>query len=265
MIDLHAHILPGWDDGAGSWAETRKMCGIAREDGIEKIVATPHVFRLNKQGNDWPGLESRFAELARKAPEWGIAVGRGAEVFIHHDMARTMRERNLTLEGTSYVFVEFPQECVLPGARDLFFSLMLDGYIPIISHPERNREFAERPDLLYELVAMGALAQVTAQSLEGGFGESIRKTAIKLLRHNLVHIIASDAHDTVKRPPRLSAAVVEAAFIAGIEKAQAMTTSIPEAVLGDKAVPDWGEPENPVKAGKKWTIRLPGRKNKGGG
>ncbi|NMC04575.1 MAG: capsule biosynthesis protein CapC, partial [Candidatus Lokiarchaeota archaeon] len=78
MIDLHAHILPGWDDGAGSWVETRKMCRIAREDGIEKIVATPHVFRLNKQGNDWPALESRFAELARRAPEWGIAVGRGA-------------------------------------------------------------------------------------------------------------------------------------------------------------------------------------------
>jgi len=61
---------------------------------------------------------------------------------------------------------------------------------------------------LYELVAMGALAQVTAQSLTGGFGESIRKTAAKFLRHNLVHIIASDAHDTVKRPPRLSGAVM---------------------------------------------------------
>ncbi len=58
MIDLHAHITCPVGTTGPRWAETRKMCGIAREDGIEKIIATPHVFRLNKQGNDWPGLEA---------------------------------------------------------------------------------------------------------------------------------------------------------------------------------------------------------------
>jgi len=257
MIDLHSHILPDWDDGARNWEETRRMCEIAKEDGIERIMATPHIYRLNKHDGDWTELEARFAELGKRAVEWGITVGRGAEVFVHHAMAKEMRERNLTLNGTSYVFVEFPEEHVLSSVRDLIYSLMLENYIPIISHPERNRVFTERPDLLYDLIAMGALAQVTGKSVSGGYGAAIQKTAQLFLRHNLVQIIASDAHDTERRPPRLGAAVKDAGEVVGADKALAMATAIPLAVLENRPIPDWGEAENPVKPRKKLAFRIP--------
>jgi len=257
MIDLHTHILPDWDDGARSWDEAAKMCAIAKEDGTAKIAVTPHIYRLNKYDNDWVVLEERIAQIKERAAEWGIEIYRGAEVFVHHDMAREMRTRNLTLNGTDYVFVEFPQDSVLPGVKDLFYGLMMLNFIPIISHPERNLVFAERPDLLYDLVTMGALAQVTGKSVCGDYGGAIKKTAELFLTHNLVHIIASDAHDPEKRPPKLRKAVDEAAEFVGREKAEAMVTAIPQALLDNKEIPDWGEPINPVKRKKRFAFKVP--------
>jgi hypothetical protein len=75
--------------------------------------------------------------------------------------------------------------------------------------------------------------------------------------NNLVHIIASDAHGALGRPPGLSRAVEAAAKIVGESKARAMVTEVPRAILDNKALPDWGEPENPLRH-KTWTQRLLG-------
>lgn len=257
MIDLHTHILPDWDDGAKDWDETLKMCGVARKDGIKKIALTPHVFRLSKYNDNLSLLAARISEFRKKMTAIPINFYFGAEVFVHHDMETKIRQNDLTINGSNYLFIEFPSDYIWPGAKDLMYQLMLEGYIPIISHPERNREFGERPDLLYELAQMGCLGQVTAKSIIGEFGHGIKKTADLFMANNLVHIIASDAHDAERRPPILSKAVEEAKKIVGIDKAIAMVTAIPQAILDDKPIPDYGEPINPIKQKKKWAIRLP--------
>jgi protein-tyrosine phosphatase len=257
MIDLHTHLLPDWDDGAKDWSEFQKMCEIARTDGITAIVLTPHIFRMTKYGDDFELLERRMADFAKHGTGSVIRFYRGAEVFVQHDMAKIVRDKHLTLNGSNYLFIEFPADYVLPTVRDLLYALMLDGFIPIISHPERNAVFAEHPDLFFDLIQMGALGQLTAKSVRGEFGSSIKKTADLFLDHKLVHIIASDAHDPEKRPPKLRAAVDEAAKIVGRERAEAMVTTIPQAILDDKPIPDYGEPVDPVKPRRKWSIRLP--------
>jgi len=103
----------------------------------------------------------------------------------------------------------------------------------------------------------GCAAQVTAASLTGELGKEVRSLAGLFMLHNLVHIIASDAHRTIGRPPGLSRAVEAAAKIVGESKARAMVTEIPRAILDNKALPDWGEPENPLRH-KTWTQRLVG-------
>ena len=242
MIDLHTHLLPDWDDGAESWAEMYKMAKVAEKDGIKKIVLTPHIFRLSKYRNDLGVLELRMAQFKEKAAELPIEFYRGAEVFVHHEMVERIKENNLTINGTDYVFVEFPADYVFAGVRDLFYQLMLDGFIPIISHPERNLAFAENPELLYELIKMGSLAQVTTKSLTGEFGRETKRVARLFLEHNLVHIIASDAHDAEKRPPVLSAGAKEAAKVVGEERAMAMVTTVPQAILNNECIPDLGDP-----------------------
>src|SRR5690554_2685223 len=43
MIDIHTHILPGVDDGAKTNEEALKMLELSFEQGITRVVLTPHV------------------------------------------------------------------------------------------------------------------------------------------------------------------------------------------------------------------------------
>ncbi|MEW5900991.1 MAG: CpsB/CapC family capsule biosynthesis tyrosine phosphatase [Acidobacteriota bacterium] len=256
MIDLHTHILPDWDDGAKDQTEAIKMCHLAHRDGIRALVSTPHLYRMTKHGDSMEVLKVRMAVLAELRGRLPVEVYPGAEVFVHPEMVENIKKHGLTINRSNYVFVEFPAEFIIPGVKDLFFKLMLAGLIPVISHPERNAVFAERPSLLYDLIKMGSFAQVTAMSIVGEFGPQTKKTAEVFLKHNLVQLIASDAHDADRRPPRLSDGVREAAKLVGKEKAQAMVTEVPRAILENRAVADYGEPENPERR-RKWVIKMP--------
>jgi len=255
VIDLHTHLLWDWDDGPDDRDQALEMCRVAEKDGVKAIALTPHVFRLSRYGDDLDILRSRMVEFANGMGEVPIDFHWGAEVFVHPEVVGAIEKYSFTLDNTSYVFIEFPSDAVPPGTANLVYSLMAKGFVPIISHPERNRGFVERPELLYELVSMGCAAQVTAMSVTGEFGRETRSAAGLFLEHNLVHIIASDAHSSILRPPVLSGAVEAARKIVGEAKAMAMVTEVPQAILENRALPDWGEPENPLKR-KTWAQRL---------
>jgi protein-tyrosine phosphatase len=90
--------------------------------------------------------------------------------------------------------------------EQVFYQLYQQGLTPIIAHPERNRAIQENPDLLYDLVEKGALAQLTASSLNGSFGKKVEKLSHQLIDANLIHLIASDAHGVKSRKFRLKEA-----------------------------------------------------------
>ncbi len=246
MIDLHTHLLPDWDDGPDTWEETEKMLEIAVADGVGAVCLTPHLFRFSRYQDSQKILEERFSQFFEKfGSDSRIHFFRGAEVFIHPDLVNLLGEKNLRLNSSEYFFVEFPSDQLPSGTRDLFYQLMLAGYTPIISHPERNTIFGNHPELLYDLVNRGCLAQVTAGSLTGEFGSEIQKRADLFLKNHLVHLIASDAHNPEKRKPILSRGVEAAARIAGWELAEAMVRDVPAAILSNSLVPDLGSPLNP--------------------
>ena len=259
MIDLHTHFLWDWDDGPDDLYQARAMCRIAEKDGTTAICLTPHIFRMTRHDNDLGILSRRMAEFDSEMRSAGIELELhwGAEVFVHAEVVRAVETYRFTIDQTSYVFLEFASDGVPVGASNMLAQLMSKGFVPIISHPERNRGFAARPELLYDFVAMGCAAQVTAASLTGEMGKEVRTTAGLFMVNNLVHIIASDAHRSIGRPPGLSRAVEAAAKIVGESKARAMVTEIPRAILENKALPDWGEPENPLRR-RTWTQRLLG-------
>jgi len=261
MIDLHTHLLWDWDDGPDDRAQALTMSRIARKDGTRAICLTPHVFRMTRHGDDLGVLRRRMVEFSDEMRESGIdqdiEFHWGAEVFVHAEVVRAIERYRFTVDQTSYVFLEFPPDSVPVGAANVLAQLMGKGFVPIISHPERNRGFAARPELLFEFVNMGCAAQVTAASLTGELGKEVRTTAGLFMVNNLVHIIASDAHRAIGRPPGLSRGVEAASKIVGESKARAMVTEIPRAILENRALPDWGEPENPLRR-KTWTQRLLG-------
>jgi protein-tyrosine phosphatase len=261
MIDLHCHILPGLDDGAERLEESVEMARAAEEDGIEKIVATPHLFRDNLAYEDLSIIEEKKEELnqALKTNNINVEIFAGAEVNISHHLLEQIRENRsyLTLHQSSFMFVEFPPDHVFSGVKELFFELMSEGITPIIAHPERNSVFIHHPGPLYELLQMGALAQANSGSFLGMYGSTVESAVLRLLQLNLIQFIGSDGHNSRSKAPRLSEAVKIAASLIGEERAKALVKENPQAVLDDQQIPDFPEPINPEEKERKLRVKLP--------
>ena len=102
-------------------------------------------------------------------------------------------------EMNQYVLIEFPTSSVPDYSERLFFELQSAGITPVIVHPERNHAILKDPSILYEFVSRDILAQVTAASYIGKFGREIEKLSEQLIEANLVHFLASDAHNVTSR------------------------------------------------------------------
>lgn len=135
-----------------------------------------------------------------------------------------------------YMLLEMPFDRIPPFAHQVVYELLVRGITPVIAHPERNEDFARQPELLAELVMAGALAQITAASLSRLANTRIRETSALFISHNLVHFIASDAHSPHKRPPMIGRYAKKVAAIWGQEKALAMASQAPGALLHGEAV-----------------------------
>ncbi|MEJ8767634.1 CpsB/CapC family capsule biosynthesis tyrosine phosphatase [Oceanobacillus sp. HCA-5259] len=201
MIDIHSHILPGIDDGAQSEIDSLQMARAAVNEGITKLVATPH-HRNGKYDNERDSIVRWVDTLNELILKEGIplTVLPGQETRINGDMIAELEDEViLPINHTKYVFVELPSDHVPRYASQMLFDIQVAGYIPIIVHPERNQELIEHPTRLYEFVKKGALTQVTAASVVGKFGKNIQKFSGQIIEANLTHFIASDAHNTSSR------------------------------------------------------------------
>ncbi len=201
MIDIHSHILPGIDDGPGDEQGSLDMAVEAVEQGITTIVATPH-HKNRTYDNEAASIEKNTTIFQHLLNEKGIplTVLPGQESRIHGSMVEGLEEGTvLPLNHTNFVHVEMPSDSVPRYAQTLLYDIQRAGYIPIIVHPERNREILRNPDLLYTLVQNGALTQLTAASLLGKFGKDMEKFSHQMIEANLTHFIASDAHNVTSR------------------------------------------------------------------
>lgn len=250
MIDIHHHCLPGVDDGPRDLAEAADLIAMAAEEGIETIIATPHVLRGRWKQFTRVELEERLAALRDRVGS-SPRLLLGSEYFFAHDMADVLRSGDtvLPLAGSRYVLMELAANSVPPMLEQPLYRAQLDGWIPIIAHPERNRVFQSRPSMLASMIDHGARVQVTATSLTGAFGPEARDASEIFLRRRLVHFIATDAHNTEKRPPRIKAALAAVAEIAGAEMTRALTRDNPLAVVENRGLPYDFEPEEPPQSG----------------
>jgi protein-tyrosine phosphatase len=201
LIDIHSHILPGIDDGAKTMTDSLTMAQAAVKEGIHTIIATPH-HQNGKYINQKQDIQVYVKELNEQIQDANIplTVLVGQETRLNGDMIEELQSGVIaTLNDTPHVFVEFPSGEVPRYAEQMLFDIQVAGYTPIIVHPERNRQIAEHPSILFNLVQKGSLTQVTAASVAGKFGKAIQKLSHQLIDTNLTHFIASDAHNTTTR------------------------------------------------------------------
>jgi protein-tyrosine phosphatase len=243
MIDLHSHILPGLDDGAGSLEESLRMCEMSYRDGVRTIVATPHTLNGVYQNNRSTILakvrelrtaleESPFL-LNKRQNETALVILPGADVHLSQETLTQLDQGKVTTlgDGGKSLLIEFPAQRIPHGAEQILLQLIERGIIPVITHPERNQDVLQRPQRYRQMIMMGCLGQVTAISLTGGFSHEVKYFSQNLLKHKLLHVIASDAHSTDGRSPVLTSAVEAAAKIVGKEEAWRMVTDYPQAIL----------------------------------
>jgi protein-tyrosine phosphatase len=262
MIDLHSHILPGLDDGSPNLEVSLAMARLAHGDGITDMVGTPHLFRGASNLTDFGLLEKKQTELQAALDRESIplVIHRGVEIRFSHNLLDELQKHrpHLVLAGSSYMFIEFPFDYVYSGVKEVFFNVMSEGIVPVVTHPERCTGFINHPEVLFELVEMGALAQANAGSFAGRYGSQVREAAYLFLGSSYIQFVASDAHDTDSRPPILSAAVKSIEPIVGPQAAMALVRDNPRAVLEDKPLPFQPEPVSPDSPPEKhFRLKIP--------
>ncbi|WP_368297502.1 tyrosine-protein phosphatase [Cytobacillus firmus] len=208
MIDIHCHILPGMDDGAQTFADSLDMAKEAVREGISSIIATPHHNQSYHNTKDEIILAVKDLNNSLKEASIPLEILPGQEVRIYGEIVEGLNNGEiLSLSQSQYMFIEFPSNHVPRYADKILFDIQLQGLIPIIVHPERNKQLIEQPNLLYQFVEKGALTQVTASSLCGYFGKNIKKFSEQLIEFNLTHFIASDAHNVKNRTFKMAEAL----------------------------------------------------------
>jgi protein-tyrosine phosphatase len=225
MIDIHCHLLPGFDDGAATLDEALALARVAVADGISGCVLTPHI-HPGRWENEARDIARATADFAAALEEHGIPLQLqyAAEVRLT-DLIFTQLETAVLpflgqFEGESLLLLEFPHGHVIPGSDQLVQWLRRRGIRSVLAHPERNRSIMREPALLKPFFDAGCLLQVTAASLTGGFGEAAERVALQLLDADQITFVASDAHNLKSRPPQLSRARALVAARKGEQTAQ---------------------------------------------
>ena len=203
-IDIHTHILPGVDDGAGDMETAEQMLLQAKENGVESIILTSHYcpFRWRWDKNRY--LEN-FAVLQEKGREMGICLYPGNEIYYTSHIQKALEEEKcMTLNGSRYLLVEFPYDVWKQDLENAVMSLRYEGYFPVIAHAERYHCLEKSADTVEGLIEQGVYIQVNCESVIRGHRGILKRSAVRQwLKQGLVHVVATDTHDTGKRPNQM--------------------------------------------------------------
>lgn len=207
MIDIHSHILPGIDDGSRSKEMTLEMLRQAVKDGTKKIVATPHFCRGYGESTyeEVKELVKDVRKLA-KEEEINIDIYHGQEVYYSESMLNDYNEGVIgTINDSKYMLFEFPMT-VEPDeeAFNIIYELQLKGLVLILAHPERYKFVINSPEKINRFIDEGILFQLNSGSLEGKFGDKVKKTANILVENGIYNFIGSDAHNDSSRKTGVS-------------------------------------------------------------
>lgn len=203
MIDIHAHILPGIDDGAKNWDACLDMLQMSAESGVKKIIATPHYLPWKKRArpNEIENLCREAEKKLRDKRGISIDIYPGNEIYYRVDVIQRLREgKVLTLAGSRYALVEFDTEASYQSFCRAVKEFRDSGYIPIVAHMERYT-CLRLPERVDELKEMGALFQMNVEAIQGGIFKADSRWAKKCLLKGQVDFLASDMHDMKRRPP----------------------------------------------------------------
>ena len=195
-VDMHAHWLPGIDDGAQNLEESLKLIRGLVGLGYRKLIATPHVMSdlyPNTPGTIMAALGR--TQQAVTAAKINVELAAAAEYLIDDGFVDKMQASQLLTLPDNHVLVEFSFIAPPPTRDKIFFELLTKGYRPILAHPERYRFYHDRFEEYRSMAERGVKLQVNLLSLTGYYGKGVKKVAERLIDEQLVSLLGTDAHN----------------------------------------------------------------------
>jgi protein-tyrosine phosphatase len=225
------------DDGAADLSQSLAMAELMVAQSVTMVACTPHIL---------PGLyhntgyairqATRHLQQALDREHIPLRLVTGADVYMTPNIIDGLRSGQIiSIADSRYVLIEPPQHSAPPQLETFLFNLIVGGFVPIVTHPERLSWLSSRYQMIGRLVRCGVWMQLTATSLTGGFGRSALYWAERMLDDGYVHLIASDAHDVERRPADLAAGRDLAAKRVGAEEAERMVLTRPKGILKDQS------------------------------
>jgi protein-tyrosine phosphatase len=238
VIDIHSHILPEVDDGPKSWETAVSMCRMAVADGIDHMVATPHSNDRYFYDREYlSGLLQNLQQRVGDRPK--LSLGCDFHLSLENMQAALVTPEKYRIANSRYLLVEF-SNFGIPVQIDEWLGQMVElGTRPIITHPERNPILQQTGERVLQWVELGCAVQITASAITGSWGAKPKDMAQWFLKQKAVHFLATDAHDTARRPPVLSEARKVVAKQFGDALAATLVEENPKSVVNDQLLACW--------------------------
>lgn len=193
--ELHSHLIPGIDDGVETIEQSIEILRAWSEMGYKKVITTPHImgdYYKNGPENILPKLEQ--IRTALKEKNIPIEIHAAAEYMVDDVLEQKIEAKQLLSFGNNYVLVELPFSDEPRNLKTVLFNMRVNGYKPVLAHPERYGYMGMKKEKYEELFESGILFQINIFSLIGYYSPQIQKTAEWLIEKKMVNMIGSDTH-----------------------------------------------------------------------
>lgn len=203
MIDFHTHILPNMDDGASNVEESISLLNILENEGVDTVCLTPHFYGENEDIDSFLKRRQEAYDSLINEYKGNIKLIKGSEVRYYHGICNSEEINKLCIENTKLLLLELPfNEQITDSMINEVVKLSKNKDLKIIlAHIER---YELSDELIKNLKNLGILIQANTSSFLGYFKG---KQARNRLKNNLIDLIGSDAHNSLKRPPKYKEAM----------------------------------------------------------
>ena len=241
MIDIHCHLIPGIDDGSKNVTETFEMARRASELGYKGIFATPHYIKDSHETSS-SDINNSVEVLNKLFKERDIdcKVYVGNELYFTPDALDLYKDSKVcTLGNSKYALIEFPLNGTALNMQSVITNICQVGYVPVIAHPERYEFVHKDIKKLLPLIEEGALLQINVGSISGYYGNTTKKTVIKLLKKDMAHLIGTDSHNSSSIYDIWENSIKKIEKIVKKDRLQQMLIDNSKAILKDEVIDVW--------------------------
>jgi tyrosine-protein phosphatase YwqE len=194
--DMHSHLIPGIDDGSPDMSTSLKLVNGMMELGYKKLITTPHIMS-DIYPNTRTLILEKLANLKNAVKEkgWQVEIVAAAEYFLDDHVADLLKNKETLLTiSRNIVLTEFSMASPSFGFKDILFDMQMQGYQPVIAHPERYIYLEHGRAFFDELKTTGCYFQLNILSLIGYYGKTVQNIAEYLIKKEYYELVGTDLH-----------------------------------------------------------------------